>query len=154
MRRVIRCTVYAHLPTPGGPAPMTVATFEDNLIITAEVLAEQMRIPGVFVATEVFETDAPDEGAATIEAVMRMQESEEHNMAVMFWWVVGYLHNASREAYIGLTGPNPLTEEQNIEVLEQIAAHPLYAEQRISTPTVDESRFVILDNGKITAEDT
>ncbi|MDQ1584565.1 MAG: hypothetical protein QOF36_2619 [Microbacteriaceae bacterium] len=154
MREAIRCTVYTHMPTPGGPAPMTVATFTDNLIVSGEALAEQMRVPGVFVATEIFETDAPDEATATIEVVRRMEGSEEHNMAVMYWWIVGYLHNASREAYIGLTGPNPLTEEQNVEVLEQIRAHPLYAEQRISTPTVDESRFVILDAGEITTEDT
>jgi uncharacterized protein YciI len=65
-----------------------------------------------------------------------------------------YLHNVSREGAIMLTGPNPLTEEQSVEVLEQIVLHPLYAEQRISTPDRTDERWVILNEGKITTEDT
>lgn len=153
MRKALRVSVYGFMPEPGGPGPMTVVTFEDNLIVTADGLAEQMRVPGVFVMTEVFETAATDELQATEEALERI-DPEEHNMAVMFWWVVGHLHNASRETFIGLTGPNPMTEEQNIEVFEQIAAHPLYAEQRISTPTARDTLWVILEAGEIRTDDT
>lgn len=152
MRKALRVSVYGAPPVPGSE-PMTVVTFEDNLVVTADGLAAEMRVPGILVITEVFETSAADELGATAEAMERIHP-EERNMAVMFYWIIAAMHNVSREGFVGLTGPNPLTVDQTVEVFEQVRMHPLYDAQRISTPAgEDGTTWVILDGRQITTED-
>lgn len=156
--RALRTTAFIHPDQP----PLTTVVIEASLRVPIEQAAEGMRSqPDVLVITDIFDAPNPprgeweatpeDAGAATVlattEAMRRMDEDVERNMAILYFYN-GAALRVVREAVIP-TLPAPLTVEQITTVFEQLAYHPNYNGQHVNAFTEDGHQ-VNLKNGHVT----
>lgn len=147
--RALRVTAYM---SPDHE-PLTVVTIEPSLKVPPEDVVAAMLEPGVLLIHDIFDVpNSPDDVdaaavLATTEAMRRMDEDAERNMAVMYFWDAAALRVAT--AAVFPTKPAPLTVEQITTVFEQLATHPAYEGQHVHAFT-EEGHRVNLKNGHVT----
>lgn len=126
--RYLRMSFFTSMSKP----PMTTIVAERDFKVPFEQAIEQQVISaakdGGFTTHEVFE-DSDDMIHAGIRGKQLIDEATEHNMAILFFWIVGHMR-FMREG--GVIAPNPsapnypapLTGEQARSVMEQIVHNP------------------------------
>jgi hypothetical protein len=141
--------------------PLTTVLVEPSLKGTIEEAVVHLRTPGTLVIHDIFDVPNPpigaweatpeDAGAATVlattEAMRRIDEAAERNMAVMFFYNAAALRVAT--AGVFPTAPAPLTVEQIRTVFEQLATHPAYDGQHVHAFT-ERGHRIDLKNGHVT----
>lgn len=144
MKRAARISMYG----PDLEHPVTMVIHEDELAVPFEdAVREQKPLPGGFVVVDAFETKRDIVGA-TMEAVNRHAERQERegHMALLYHYNAGYMQRTSEYGVLTQTIPSPLSAEEIIDVLEQLAAHPAYRHQLMVAIAEDE-RIVTMRDG-------
>ena len=154
--RAVRVSMY-------GPdlEPITAVLVEDQLRVTIdEAVAGQRTLPGGYVVVDEFETDDDGEPEArvmraTLEAANRQAERADYekNAAMLYHWNGMTLQRVSEGGVLTGTLPCPLDAETIVDVLVQLASHPLYRGQLVMAISEDE-QFVTMRDGtaKIVSE--
>lgn len=134
---------------------LTVVVSCDDLAITPEAYKQHMKgVPGpAFIAFDLFDFDG-DLAAATAEAMKRMaaRTRAEQDQAIGYHWNGEMLSHA--RAMLMNPAPAPLTVEQMTDMLEQLAEHPNYAGQLVTTCVVDDDNNATvfeMKDGSVTA---
>lgn len=138
--------------------PMTIVVRENDVIDTLEsVAARAGQDHDGFYVNDIIEVEA--EGISVVEAtaraMSRMDEAEEQNMAIMYFYVVGVLHFVTRDGVWMAPDPAPLTAKQVAVVFDQIRTNPIRENQTLSSYTTEEDdshKLVTLSGDEITVE--
>jgi hypothetical protein len=154
--RAVRVSMY-------GPdlEAITVVMVEDQIRVSIdELVATQRILPGGYVVCDVFETG--DDGSeetrvmrATLEGANRHAERLEYekNSAMLYHYNAMTCERVSEGGVLTQTIPSPLSAETIIDVLEQVAHHPVYRHQLMVAISEDEQIITMRDGtAKIVTE--
>lgn len=149
MIRVLRLTIH-----PIGDSPVTTVMLESDVIDTLESIRHHMtsEFPSL-VTSDIFEMpDGTDIGAATIEAVNRMDEQAETHMEVLYMWTLMQWRGMAPKGILLAPKPAPLTRDQVTLVLRQLANHPAYNNDRTVVIIANDLTVVTLRGGNVLYE--
>lgn len=145
--RILRSSLFS----PDLSALTTVVR-DSDVRDTLESIRVGARQPGMFLASDIFDTD----GDVTIEVATDLSMKRwkdlfdiERNQAIQFYWATMQFQLVSRDGTVIMPQPAPFSTARVVEVFEQIAKHPDYTNQTL-VATSDEAEIVTLKNGKVT----
>lgn len=116
--------------------PVSIVVGEDALRTTLEDMLHQLAAHPGFVTWEIFE-DPRDLVETIQDAMERMDDAREQNMATLYFYDVMMLSRCAPHGLISTTQPSPLDRESIELTLGQIALHPQYKHQTIVVHDVD-----------------
>lgn len=154
--RVLRSTMYRP-PERDGFHPVTIVIREPDLSEPMDKAMEAATKPlpsPAFIVAEVFIVpDGTSIERATFEAHRRQQERSraECDMAIGFFWYLGWFLRMTEGGVIGATKPAPLEVDDLEAIARQLAKEPSYRRQTVRQIARD-GRFVVLADGKVTVE--
>jgi hypothetical protein len=137
---------------PGGETPITMVMREEDLKVSLEEAAkEQEEIPGAFVICDIFEIP----GEPTIEDVtfkaLELQQAaaeREQHMALTYYFEAAYLPRTPPGGVLTMTKPAPLSTDDLVVPLRQLAHHPDYDNHTVIAISHDH-KIVELRGGKV-----
>lgn len=161
--KVLRATMWPP-PADNGPpsakdGPVTMVMRDSDMTLPLEDVARHVSAPLVegaaFIVLEVF--TAPD--GTSIETVTlegqrraRKRAASEKNMAIAFYYYVGWLPRMNPGGVVTATKPAPLEADDLATVAEQLARQTVYQGQTVLQIAKD-GRLVWLRAGTVTIED-
>lgn len=135
--------------------PVTIIAREDALKVSIEAMAETQRIAGVFTIIDFFEVedDGDAEGAAAIGAKRAAERFKvERNMAMLFYFDAETLARVNPGGVLTATLPAPLSKDDIVATLLQLAAHPNYHRSQSVLAISEDHEIVMLRGGEIIDE--
>lgn len=128
--RFLRTSIFADMVHPPLTTVVSEADLKDTIEATRVTLRTGHTKATAFTVFEVFETDR-DLTEAVPHAMSRIDGAHEHNLAILFFWVLRtmrVMRDGGMIAQNPLTPgyPSPMSGDEATDVLEQVAMTPSY----------------------------
>lgn len=150
--RILRCTMYAdgHGLDPVASTVMR----ETDLRLPFDLAVEELSAvrPGTFVVADRFEMAGEpsiEEATAAARARFEAQREQERNQVILYLWTLGHLRHLNPGGIIQTTEPTPLSVDQIVHALRNVAVAPQYQGQHVRLFVADMTR-IDLASGKVT----
>lgn len=131
--------------------PLVTAFSPAELTIPLEDFYEQAKKPGSLLILDFFEAaslEMRDIGPA-LEARNAEREEEERHMAMLYFWSLSQLRLLQPRGLLAMPNPAPISADNIVLVLEQVADAPAYKHQTI-TAIAEDGRVIHMSDGNCT----
>lgn len=133
--RATRWSIWLTAPfMPGHIPPAMIVMRAQDMTMPPEEVGRPDGVPGLIIH-DTWEMPDGELEAAIAEAMMRADKREEAetHMATLYFWTAAWLTRMKEGAPIMTEKPNPLTRDDLVTVLQQLADHPDYNHHQVIT---------------------
>jgi len=130
--------------------PLTTVVRDEDMKDTLESVRTQMdQNDDLFVISDIFTMADGTIEQATVQAMSRIEEQGERNMAILYFWCAKTFPMLASNGTILIPDPSPLTYEQAEYALTRLAARDDYDNYTVQTDLAPSGETIQLVNGEV-----